>query len=67
MPKSKVQMKDGDHSLIKIVKVLNRRLNTSKVVIPAKAGIQADTGCRIKPGMTEVVPLIAGLIPSFEL
>jgi len=23
------------------------------VVIPAKAGIQAGTGCRIKPGMAE--------------
>jgi hypothetical protein len=24
------------------------------VVIPAKAGIQKDTGCRIKSGMTEL-------------
>jgi hypothetical protein len=24
------------------------------VVIPAKAGIQEGTGCRIKPGMTEL-------------
>jgi len=39
-------------------------------VIPAKAGIQADTGCRskipcsagIKSGMTELASLIAGLI-----
>ena len=32
------------------------------VVIPAKAGIQAGTGCRIKSGMTELACLIAGLI-----
>ncbi len=32
------------------------------VVIPAKAGIQAGTGCRIKSGMTEYACLIAGLI-----
>ena len=25
-----------------------------KVVIPAKAGIQKETGCRIKSGMTEL-------------
>jgi hypothetical protein len=32
------------------------------IVIPAQAGIQTGTGCRIKSGMTEFVPLIAGLI-----
>ena len=32
-----------------------------KVVIPAKAGIQAGTGCRIKSGMTELACLIDGL------
>jgi hypothetical protein len=32
------------------------------VVIPAKTGIQAGTGCRIKSGMTALVTLIAGLI-----
>ena len=32
------------------------------IVIPAKAGIQAGTGCRIKSGMTELVCLIARLI-----
>jgi hypothetical protein len=28
------------------------QLNTPKTVIPAKAGIQINTGCRIKSGMT---------------
>jgi len=32
------------------------------IVIPAKAGIQEGTGCRIKPGMTELDYLIARLI-----
>jgi len=31
------------------------------VVIPAKAGIQAGTGCRIKSGMTGLACSIAGL------
>ena len=35
-----------------------------KVVIPAKAEIQASTGCRIKSGMTELACLIARLILS---
>ncbi len=33
-----------------------------KAVIPAKAGIQENTGCRIKSGMTKLAHLIAGLI-----
>jgi len=33
-----------------------------KSVIPAKAGIQKSTGCRIKSGMTKLAYLIAGLI-----
>ena len=33
-----------------------------KVVIPAKAGIQKNTGCRIKSGMTEFGYLDTGLI-----
>jgi hypothetical protein len=33
-----------------------------KAVIPAKAGIQEDTGCRIKSGMTKLGYLFAGLI-----
>jgi len=37
-----------------------------KVVIPAEAGIQKNTGCRIKSGMTEFGYLLAGLICSFE-
>ena len=32
------------------------------IVIPAKAGIQESTGCRIKSGMTELDYLIARLI-----
>ena len=47
------------------------RLEIVSFWIPAKAGIQEYTGCRIKSGMTEVVYLIAGLIMlclmSFEL
>ena len=31
-------------------------------VIPAKAGIQKGTGCRIKSGMTGLSYLVAGLI-----
>ncbi len=34
--------------------VLTRQVNTTIVVIPAKAGIQADSGCRIESGMTKV-------------
>jgi hypothetical protein len=30
-----------------------------KFAIPAKAGIQAGSGCRIKPGMTALVKLAA--------
>jgi hypothetical protein len=32
------------------------------VVIPAKAGIQKGTGCRIKSGMTRIGYLVAELI-----
>ena len=32
------------------------------IVIPAKAGIQVGTGCRIKSGMTELDYLVARLI-----
>ena len=42
--------------------ILTWQLNTLKKVIPAKAGIQNCTGCRIKSGMTVFVYLIAGLI-----
>jgi hypothetical protein len=35
--------------------LLLRQLNTTPIVIPAKAGIQAYTGCRIKSGMTAVL------------
>ena len=35
-----------DHFITPAIKYLN-------IVIPAKAGIQAGTGCRIKSGMTE--------------
>ena len=34
------------------------------IVIPAKAGIQVGTGCRIKSGMTELDYLIVRLIPG---
>jgi len=34
------------------------------IVIPAKAGIQEGTGCRIKSGMTELDYLVARLITA---
>ena len=34
--------------------LLLRQLNILNIVIPAKAGIQEGTGCRIKSGMTEL-------------
>jgi len=37
------------------------------IVIPAKAGIQEGTGCRIKSGMTELDYLVARLIYSVFL
>jgi hypothetical protein len=38
------------------------------VVIPAKAGSQKKTGCRIKSGMTRLLYTVAGLIPpAFRL
>jgi hypothetical protein len=50
--------------------LLLRQLSISKNVIPAKAGIQAGTGCRIKAcpgldpgsGITRLAYFIAGLI-----
>ena len=42
---------------------INPAIKYLAIVIPAKAGIQEYTGCRIKSGMTEVVYLISGLIP----
>ena len=35
-------------------------------VIPAKAGIQKDTGCRIMSGMTGFGYLVAGLIATLQ-
>ena len=37
------------------------------IVIPAKAGIQEGTGCRIKSGMTELDYLVARLISGRQL
>jgi hypothetical protein len=33
-----------------------------KVVIPAKAAILKNTGCRIKSGITQLLHFVAGLI-----
>jgi len=43
-------------------------IKSLNIVIPAKAGIQEGTGCRIKSGMTELDYLIARLIllPDFH-
>ena len=45
------------HYITPAIKYLN-------IVIPAKAGIQEGTGCRIKSGMTELDYLVARLISS---
>ncbi len=41
---------------------INPAVKYSTVVIPVEAGIQKDTGCRIKSGMTGVGYLVARLI-----
>jgi hypothetical protein len=54
---------DPQHASFKTKNLLlTRQRNIPKFVFPAKAGIQADTGCWIKSGMTEFAYLIAGLI-----
>jgi len=40
--------------IIKIPNDITPVVKYPKVVIPAKAGIQKSTGCRIKSGMTEL-------------
>jgi hypothetical protein len=45
--------------------LLLRKLNRGPIVIPEKTGIQAQTGCRIKTGMTAALYLIAGFIALF--
>jgi hypothetical protein len=42
--------------------ILTWAIKCLNIVIPAKAGIQVGTGCRIKSGMTELVYLVARLI-----
>ena len=37
-----------------ITNIITPAVKYPTVVIPAKAGIQKDTGCRIKSGMTEL-------------
>jgi len=44
------------------METINPAIKYLNIVIPAKAGIQAGTGCRIKSGMTELDYLIARLI-----
>ena len=44
--------------------VITPAIKYLNIVIPAKAGIQVGTGCRIKSGMTELDYLIAGVILS---
>ena len=48
-----------DISITSAIKYLN-------IVIPAKAGIQEGTGCRIKSGMTELDYLIARLTLTLQ-
>jgi hypothetical protein len=45
-----------------ILKIITPAIKYVTVVIPAKAGIQKDTGCRIMSGMTGFGYLVAGLI-----
>jgi hypothetical protein len=40
---------------------------TTKGVIPAKAGIQKNTGFRVKPGMTNSIRLMSSWIDLFFL
>jgi hypothetical protein len=42
--------------------IINPAIKYLKVVIPAKAGIQKNTGCRIKSGMTWLFYFVAGFI-----
>jgi len=44
--------------------VITPAIKYLNIVIPAKAGIQVGTGCRIKSGMTELDYLVARLIKS---
>ena len=55
-------MKSYFSLLISEIELLTRQLNRSMHVIPANAGIQIQTGCRIESGMTELWNLIARLI-----
>jgi len=41
-------------------------LITAKGVIPAKAGIQKNTGFRVKPGMTNLVRLMMSCIEVLD-
>ena len=50
------------HYLLIFLNLDKEDLWTLAAVIPAKAGIQENTGCRIKSGMTKLAHLIAGLI-----
>ena len=59
-----------------IRKIYTAALSTAKIVILAKAGIQRDTGFRVKPGMTECLRLLlpltiwschAWIAPTFRL
>ena len=47
-----------------ILSYITSAIKYLNIVIPAKAGIQVGTGCRIKSGMTELDYLIARLLPS---
>jgi hypothetical protein len=42
--------------------VITPAIKYLNIVIPAKAGIQVGTGCRIKSGMTELDYLVARLM-----
>jgi len=48
--------------VLTISPVITPAIKYLNIVIPAKAGIQVGTGCRIKSGMTELDYLIARLI-----
>ena len=46
-------------------KLYTATLIAAKGVIPAKAGIQENTGFRVKPGMTKCIKLMSSCIISF--
>ena len=60
--RSNVQFLNKALKTKEITGIITPAIKYLNIVIPAKAGIQVGTGCRIKSGMTELDYLIARLI-----